>query len=84
MAALKTTTFRSLYKHFVSQTSKARPAITEKKLEEILTSPTTEEYQSMQESIYSISVSEKEEINPLFNTFCVEAEKNYSETNCDK
>lgn len=47
MAALKTTTFRSLYKHFVSQTSKARPAITEKKLEEILTSPTTEEYQTM-------------------------------------
>ena len=42
MAALKTNTFKTLYKHFVAQTSRARPAIAERQLEEITTYPSTE------------------------------------------
>ena len=83
MAALKTTTFRSLYKHFVSQTSKARPAVCERQLEEILTSPTTEEYQKMQEEIYNKTVSDKEETNPVFHQYCHEVETHYHQTSCE-
>jgi len=53
MASLKTQTFKALYKHFVAQTSRARPAIAEKQIVEITTSPTTEQYQAMQDSIYT-------------------------------
>jgi len=84
MAALKTTTFRTLYKHFVSQTSKARPAIAEQHLEVIQTSPTTEEYLSMQETVYTKSQADKEEINPLFHAYCHEAETSYTQTQCEK
>ncbi len=84
MAALKTTTFKTLYKHFVAQTSRARPAIADKQIDEITTSPTTEQYQSMQETIYNKAVEEKEETNPVFHQFCQEAEDSYTNTKCEK
>lgn len=84
MAALKTNTFKTLYKHFVAQTSRARPAIAERQLEEITTYPSTEQYQAMQDSIYNKAQQEKEETNPIFNQFCVEAEDSYASTKCEK
>ena len=84
MAALKTITFKTLYKHFVAQTSRARPAIAERQLEEITTYPSTEQYQAMQDTIFTKAQEEKEETNPIFNQFCLEAEDSYASTKCEK
>ncbi|TNV73979.1 hypothetical protein FGO68_gene13239 [Halteria grandinella] len=76
---LKTAPFKSLFKHFVSQTSKHRP--TNKAIaDESIDNKTTHlppEYDRIQNETFEKAVSKGEEINSVFGAYCREAEEQY-------
>lgn len=74
MSLLKTATFQLLSKHFIAATSRYRPAILDHHIREMTAEP---DFKEVNDKVFEKAVKEKEEINPLFEKYCHEAESQY-------